>query len=209
MAVQQPLFDPGPAANVAEPLPQTVCPNRVVDELIGQLAEMTIGATCNFYADDSDPDAPARRERLRRYLTVRWDAPLVLVGEAPGWRGARLSGIAFTSVAQLGVGEVAEASATVVHRTLAELGLEEQVLLWNTVPTHPHLPGRPRSNRPPTVEEIAAGAKLLPVVTAGRAVVAVGQVAARSCEADHIVRHPSHGGARRFADGLRRIGGVP
>ena len=78
-----------------------------------------------------------RRERLAAYLEARSDASILLVGEAPGYRGARVSGIPFTSERQLtGVGP-AEATATIVQRVLAELGLAERVLLWNVVPTHP------------------------------------------------------------------------
>ena len=153
----------------------------------------------------SDPGAPERRELLRRYLVERWSAPLVLVGEAPGWRGARLSGIAFTSVAQLGVGEVNEASATIVHRTLAELGLETDVLLWNSVPTHPHRPGAPHSNRRPSATEIAAGRTFLGAVCEGRTVVAVGRVAAECTNAAFTVRHPAHGGTRAFAAGMHGV----
>jgi len=88
-----------------------------------------------------------RRARLAAYLESRADAPLLLVGEAPGYRGARISGIPFTSERQLTGSGPAEATATIVHRVLAELGLAGQVLLWNVVPTHP---GSATSNRPPT-----------------------------------------------------------
>lgn len=178
----------------------------VVDDIIERLQRATIGDTCNFYrTDQSDPDAPRRREFLRRYLVARWAAPLVLVGEAAGWRGARLSGIAFTSVAQLAAGEVNEASATIVHRTLAELGLETDVLLWNSVPTHPHRPGIPQSNRRPSATEIAAGRTFLADVCEGRTVVAVGRVAAECTNAAFTVRHPAHGGARAFAAGMTDV----
>lgn len=177
-----------------------------VDGIIKVLRGATIGDTCNFYrTDQSDPGAPERRELLRRYLVERWSAPLVLVGEAAGWRGARLSGIAFTSVAQLGVGEVNEASATIVHRTLAELGLETDVLLWNSVPTHPHRPGAPHSNRRPSATEIAAGRTFLGAVCEGRTVVAVGRVAAECTNAAFTVRHPAHGGTRAFAAGMHGV----
>lgn len=176
-----------------------------VDDLVAELAAATIGQTCNFYREDqSDEWAPVRRERLRRYLVARWSAPIILVGEAPGYRGARLSGIAFTSVAQLGVGPTSEASATIVHRVLATLGLEDDVLLWNTVPTHPHLPDVPDSNRTPSPQEIAAGAAFLDAVCVGRTVVAVGEIAATATRAPKV-RHPARGGASAFAAGLAAI----
>ena len=96
----------------------------------------------------------------------------MLVGEAAGYRGARVSGIAFTSERQLTGAGPAEASATVVHRVLAELGLEDDVLLWNVVPTHP---GTATSNRRPTAAEIAGGEAFLPELVRGRRVIAVGR----------------------------------
>jgi uracil-DNA glycosylase len=128
----------------------------------------------------------------------------VLVGEAAGYRGARVSGIAFTSERQLtGVGP-AEASATIVHRTLRELGVEDDVLLWNVVPTHP---GTATSNRLPTRREIDAARPFLDELMRGRTVVAVGRVAAAALDAPYV-RHPSHGGAAAFAAGLRHMLGA-
>jgi uracil-DNA glycosylase len=127
---------------------------------------------------------------------------VILVGEAAGYRGARVSGIPFTSERQLTGAGPAEASATIVHRTLAELGLDEtEVLLWNVVPTHP---GTVRSNRRPTAAEVAAGRPFLAALTRGRRVVAVGRLAAAALPDAPCVRHPSHGGAVAFAEGLRR-----
>ena len=43
-------------------------------------------------------EAGRRRERnLRRYLD-RPHAPILLLGEAPGWRGMTVTGVPFTSV---------------------------------------------------------------------------------------------------------------
>ena len=158
-----------------------------------QLAAARIGRTFNQYRDSR-----LRRERLRAYLESGLGAPILLVGEAPGFRGSRVSGIPFTSERQLtGLGP-AEATATIVHRVLAELGLEEHVLLWNVVPTHP---GTETANRPPTRSEVEAGLPIARSLARGRRVVAVGRVAHDALGADYV-RHPSHGGARQFRAGL-------
>ena len=115
---------------------------------------------------------------------------MLLVAEAPGYRGARVSGIPLTSERQLTGAGPAEATATVVHRTLAELGLADRVLLWNVVPTHP---GDERSNRRPTRAEIEAGLPFALELGRGRRVVAVGRIA-----------HQAFGGALRPPSGARR-----
>jgi hypothetical protein len=97
-------------------------------------------------------------------------------------------------------GGPAEATATIVHRVLHELGIEDDVLLWNVVPTHP---GTATSNRRPTRTEVLDARRFLDELTRGRRVVAVGRLAAEALDAPYV-RHPSHGGAEAFAAGLRR-----
>lgn len=164
-----------------------------MDEFVAALVRARIGETFNQYAA-----SPHLSERLAAYLAARREAPILLVGEAAGYRGARVSGIPFTSERQLTGTGPAEASATIVHRVLAELGLEDHVLLWNVVPTHP---GTPSSNRRPTRAEVAAGARFLEPLARGRRVVAVGRLAEEATGAPYV-RHPSRGGARRFRAGL-------
>jgi uracil-DNA glycosylase len=164
-------------------------------DFVARLAAARIGGTHNQYSRSE-----VRRARLRAYLESRSGAPIILVGEAAGYRGARVSGIAFTSERQLTGTGPAEASATIVHRVLAALGLQADVLLWNVVPTHP---GTAASTRRPTRAEIAAARPFLEELTHGRRVVAVGRIAAEALDAPYV-RHPSHGGALAFADGLRR-----
>jgi uracil-DNA glycosylase len=156
---------------------------------VDELAAARIGGTYNQYRD-----SPVRRERLRAYLSSRRRAPILLVGEAAGYRGARVSGIPFTSERQLTGHGPAEASATIVHRVLAELDLEELVLLWNVVPTHP---GTETTNRAPTRAEVEAGLPLALSLARGRVVVPVGRVAHRALGGHHV-RHPAHGGAQEF-----------
>jgi hypothetical protein len=143
---------------------------------VARLAAAEIGETYNQYAASR-----LLRRRLRSYLEARCGAEIVLVGEAAGYRGARVSGIPFTSERQLTGSGPAEATATIVHRVLAELGVEDEVLLWNVVPTHP---GDEISNRCPTRAE-------------------VGRLAAAALDAPYV-RHPSHGGAAAFEAGLQR-----
>jgi uracil-DNA glycosylase len=171
----------------------------VADGLVEALATARIGATFNFYRDGER--APLLRERLACYLDERAEAPLLLLGEAPGYRGARVSGIPFTSERQLTGSGPAEASATIVHGVLAELGLEERVLLWNVVPTHPHCVGDQASNRRPTRAEVAASRPFLDNLWRGRSVLPVGRLA-HCVVGDPYLRHPSHGGAAAFRAGL-------
>ena len=124
---------------------------------------------------------------------------MLLVGEAAGYRGARVSGIPFTSERQLSGTGPAEATATIVHRVLVELGLEVAVLLWNVVPTHP---GTASSNRRPTRREVEAGLSFARELARGRRVLAVGRVAEAALGVPYI-RHPSHGGAAAFRESLR------
>jgi uracil-DNA glycosylase family 4 len=165
-------------------------------DVVERLARVRIGATHNQYAR-----SPLRRDRLRAYLDARASAEIVLVGEAAGYRGARVSGIPFTSERQLTGSGPAEASATIVHRVLAELGVEDEVLLWNVVPTHP---GTASSNRRPTSAEVRAARPFLEEVTRGRRVVAVGRLAASVLGAPYV-RHPARGGATAFAEGLAHM----
>lgn len=176
---------------------------------------------------DALADAPvARLARLRDFFGIqpRW----LLLGEAAGYQGAHVSGIPFTSERLLLAGAVprvdiggqrlstrarpwSEPSATTVWGTLHALDRAHDTLLWNAYPWHPHVPGRPQSNRTPTPLERRAG---LPVLEAlltalpGVRCFAVGRNAEASLAEVGIeatpLRHPSMGGATAFREGLRR-----
>jgi uracil-DNA glycosylase len=170
-----------------------------LERLVERLAAASIGTTFNFYREGDGADL--RRRRLVAYLSSRREARLLLVGEAAGYRGARVSGVPFTSERQLSGSGPAEATATIVQRVLAELGLERAVVFWNLVPTHPHRPDDPDSNRAPTRAEIAGARCFLDELALGRRVIAIGRLAERELGAPYV-RHPSHGGTAAFRRGL-------
>ena len=120
------------------------------------------------------------------------------MGEAPGYRGARVSGLPFTSERQLTGSGPAESTATMVQAVLTELGLTDRVLLWNVVPTHP---GTETTNRRPSRREVEEGVVFARELARGRLVVAIGRVAADALGAGYV-RHPSHGGLASFRQGL-------
>jgi uracil-DNA glycosylase len=195
-----------------------------MEALLADLARVRIGATFNQYAETGPDDVPGaaaiRLANLRAYLGERAGADVVALGEAGGYQGMRWSGIAFTSERDLArwgdpylptctARRWSEPSGTIVHRVLEELGAERRVILWNTVPTHPHRPGVPRSNRRPAVAEVAAGAgfaQRLIALVRPTTVVAVGRIAESVLGAGaRYVRHPANGGGAAFAEGMRAI----
>jgi len=168
----------------------------VTTDFVERLAAARIGATYNQYADSE-----LRRRRLQLYLEDRAHASILLVGEAPGYRGTRVSGIPLTSERQLTGSGPAEATATIVHRVLNELGLAAEVLLWNVVPTHPHCIGAPDSNRTPTRLEIEQSACFLTELARGRRAIPLGRIAHATLGGTYI-RHPAQGGAAAFRQGI-------
>ena len=199
-----------------------------MERLLTELTRLRIGATFNQYAEAGPDDVPGaaaiRLENLRAYLAERPGADVVCLGEAGGYQGMRWSGIAFTSERDLlrwgapyrttcAARTWSEPSGTIVHKVLAELGAEHRVILWNTVPTHPHRPGEPLSNRRPTTAEVEAGAPLamrLVELVRPRTVVAVGRIAESVLPAGTAyVRHPANAGGPAFREGMRAILAAP
>ena len=199
-----------------------------MERLLADLPHLRIGATFNQYAEAGPDDVPRAPEirlaNLRAYLAERAGADVVCLGEAGGYQGMRWSGIAFTSERNLlrwgapyrpscAARTWSEPSGTIVHKVLAELGAEHRVILWNTVPTHPHRPGEPLSNRRPTIAEVEAGAPLamrLVELVRPRTVVAVGRIAESVLPAGTAyVRHPANAGGPAFREGMRAILAAP
>ena len=198
---------------------------RRFDRFIDALARAEVSdRACNPYARGDRGNA-IRRRNLRLYLEQIGDPRILLVGEAPSYRGGRLTGIAFTSEsimmnvlgAERGYRKATpgpklstEASATMVWATIRQI--EPRPLLWNAFPFHPFVRKNAFSNRAPTSGELLIGTpfleslmQLFPI----ERIVAIGNLASRSLTrlgvAHEKVRHPSQGGKRLFVAGMARL----
>ncbi len=207
--------------------------NRQIDALIRDLSAAQLADDAfNQYGPD-DVNNAIRRSNLRLYLRAMAarHPQTLLVMEAPGYRGCRLTGIPVTSRKVLlegvpalklfgreaGFRDVADAgferiygeqSATIVWSALADLGALP--VIWNTFPFHPHQALKGDSNRKPRIAEIVLGAEFLGRLLAiweFEQVLAVGNVAYETLQLLTLdcakLRHPAHGGKRDFVAGLR------
>lgn len=134
------------------------------------------------------PENSVRRENLRLYLIQmkRRKPDVLIIGEAPGYKGCRLTGVPFTSEKILTDGAgifgssmgfkrcdensnaASEQTATIVWDVLAELAdfrcgkgkkytIPKLPLFWNAFPFHPYKWGNIRSNRKPNRAELKTG----------------------------------------------------
>jgi hypothetical protein len=188
---------------------------------------------------DRPEAAELRRANLRRYLESLPERPAVLVvGEAPGPWDCRFSGVPITGERQLierslvfggrvlfegersSLAAPAEptvrrppfksASSTIFWKLMGPH--HPGFLIWNCVPFHPYLPGRPLSVRGPTAREVALFAGLLREyvgLVGPRRVVAMGRKAEGSLRQMGVdctyVRHPSRGGAPALRAGMEGV----
>jgi len=181
---------------------------------------------------DSDPivDLPnannIRKQNLRNYLESFFQRPPILVvGEAPGPRGCRFSGVPFTSEAQLCAhgylpfagrqssareSPYAENTATIFWKALAPY--HPKFFVWNCVPFHPHNQEEILSIRSPTKREVSfySGILLeLKTLVKPIHILAVGRKAEFGLKQIGVrpiyLKHPSHGGAREFRTRLARV----
>lgn len=191
----------------------------------------TAADACNQFAH-GNPYNDIRRANLLRYFRqmAALSPQLMLVMEAPGYRGSRLTGVPVTSrrillkgIPELGLYGVergyqdvpepgferinGEQSATAVWPTLASKG--KVALVWNSYPFHPHRAGLMLTNRAPRRPETEIGSvflKDLINIFMPKKIVAVGNVADDTLsrlQIDHIkIRHPAQGGKNDFVRGL-------
>ncbi|MDO5752916.1 uracil-DNA glycosylase family protein [Arthrobacter sp.] len=210
-----------------------------IESFLDQLAAADSGPNSFNPFDGSVPDNALRRVNLEKYLQkmAEHKPKVMLLGEAPGYRGMRITGIPFMDRRMLfGQGSnyfglfgpdegyaapadlpsvMYEPTAAVMWRTLADLDFLP--LLWSAYPFHPHKAGNPLSNRTPTAANSATGQlhwQALVELFSIQAIIAVGNIAHRSLllsgRSAPKVRHPAHGGNVKFKEGLEELlaGGI-
>ncbi len=197
-----------------------------ISEFVTSLRERSSSEVVfNPYDDDK------LAHNLKRYLQFMESIKgnkILLVGEAPGYAGCKLTGIPFTSgqaiyhidhpllkklrdTVLLRKVE-SENTATIVWEYLAKK--ESTPLLWNSFPFHPHPINLPEGNRAPTMAEIEEGVGYLHelyyifkptiICVLGRA----GERCAHKAFKDKnilYIRHPSRGGKPKFIEGMDGI----
>jgi hypothetical protein len=205
-------------------------PETVLSALVGFSAPNVFNPWASSDSMDAQAGSPgylARRERLLCHLNTQ--PLLLLVGEAPGFRGCHFSGIPFTNERLILAGRIprvsgasrittrktpfSEPSATVVWGELNDLGIADRIVMWNAFAWHPHKPNSPYSNRAPSRTELRDGLPVLQGVLshfAGVPIVPVGRVSENTLKELGVatlesVRHPAMGGATLFRSGLRRL----
>ena len=167
-----------------------------IDEFIEKLSEFESSDTVyNMYHGDSMA-AKKCRKNLKEYLEKHKNTQILLVGEAPGYKGCARTGVPFTS-------DSGEISSKVLQGAIDKYSHNVDVLIWNAFPFHPHEKNNPKSNRKPNKTELQTGRMFmgyfLEVSPNIKCVASVGKVAKEllkkfefEYEPDHIC-HPSYG----------------
>lgn len=201
-------------------------PIKIIEDFIEKLTDYYIDSATveNMYSADSN-----QLNNLKLYLEKMFllKPEYLIVGEAPGYKGCRWSGVPFTSERNLKENNFfglengfkirnpnkpeSESSATIVWNCLDKL--ETLPLIWNSFPFHPHNKDNQNSNRAPTGEELKQGKIILEELIGifeikKNHIIPIGQNAAKilkEYEIPRIIRHPSHGGKDDFITGMEAI----
>lgn len=181
----------------------------------------------NPYRDET------KLENLKRYIELAFEQSgprVLLVGEAYGFKGGRLTGIPFSSGKLFDEVDhpflrqlkpkielnpdtlTAENTASIVWRYLCSQNTVP--LFWNSFPYHPHPSRIQKKNRAPLKAEIEEGLELLQMlmdVYQPDAIAGLGRKGTDCLQKAfpdqdiRYIRHPSYGGKSDFIDGMNRL----
>lgn len=190
-------------------------------------AQGQLDQALNLYAGRSKAAVIRRANLLTYFEKMEGLGPgTLLLGEAPGYRGARLTGVPFTCEAILfshpffedgaykridkRAALETEQSANIVWEALS--AEDEIPLIWNIFPHHPHLPEREQSNRAPNAAELQMGKAILEDLLEIFPIQRIGAVG-RKAESmlgeiplpSQYIRHPARGGKTKFIQGLHEF----
>lgn len=217
---------------------QGLCNKKAKNRFITYIEELSKvklnGNACNHYSHDN-PVNTIRRNNLLLYFQQmeKFNSRILMVGEAPGYRGCRLTGVPFTSEFILlnGVDRFEifgrsrgymktnefidiskESTATIMWNALERI--KRLPLLWNAFPFHTFKNRCLQSNRTPTNDELKIGERYLRGLIQlfdAKAVVAIGNGAESTLINIGInfkrARHPANGGKIEFTNGIDDIMG--
>jgi len=198
---------------------------KEIDAFINKLSDQKLSDRAhNLY---HGAVSAVRRDNLRIYLNkmTRLKPDVLLLGEAPGYKGCGCTGVPFTSEQLIyenaffrdqGYGFMRtwkvrekENTATMVWEELNKYS--RLPLIWNIFPFHPFKKNNPRSNRAPNKQELSIGLEylkaLLDLFDIQR-ILAVGRKPESQMDKLDIdsvyIRHPSYGGKAQFVQGLSK-----
>jgi uracil-DNA glycosylase len=167
---------------------------------------------------------------LRIYLHALKDKyynGTMLVAEAPGYSGANITGIPFTTVkilqnkphkifeqldSEIYKGEVfSDISGAIIWDYLSDK--DTIPLFWNAFPFHPYKKYKKLSNRKPTKQELKEGISYIDElihIFEPKVILALGRYGQESLQKIYpektieYIRHPSYGGKDDFIKGMQR-----
>lgn len=183
-------------------------------------------ALCENLYGGNNSNSLIRKHNLKLYLQKMktLNPNILLLGEAPGYKGCRLTGVPFTSEKILknhpffinqdfqfiNQQPESEKSATIVWDTLQNF--KNIPLIWNIFPFHPFNGNNCNTNRTPNKKELEYGKqlviKLLQLFNI-ELIIAIGrkpesQISDLGIEYKYV-RHPANGGKSKFVQGISEI----
>ena len=209
---------------------------NMFDELLEKLIQEDNLSDCvNQYSKKTE-NHKITINNLKLYLNniYKRSPKYLFIGEAPGYRGCRITGIPFTSKFILtqdygnglfgtnnGYNNINqeqpynESTATIIWQYFKNKKIIP--FFWNAFPFHPHKKDNYNSNRLPTDDELIIGKKyideLLKIFENEKKhikIVSIGKTPHKLLKNNSIyIRHPSRGGKNDFINGMNSLENMP